>query len=63
MLYGRERPENYDFEFDRQIIKRCGSGVPGKVFAAGDVCELTEAQWENIFYNNAAKLYFTPIRK
>lgn len=27
------------------------------LFAAGDICGLTESQWEDIFYNNAAKLY------
>ena len=33
------------------------------MFAAGDICELSQSQWEDIFYNNAAKLYLTPVRE
>jgi len=32
-------------------------------FAAGDVCELTDTQWQDFFYGNAAKLHYPLIRK
>ena len=33
------------------------------LFAAGDICGLTDSQWEDIFWNNAAELYYPLIRK
>ena len=33
------------------------------LFAAGDVCELTAEEWKDVFYNNAAKMFYPIIRK
>lgn len=33
------------------------------LYAAGDLCELTAEQWDDIFYNNAAKLFYPILER